>query len=949
MDARRAASPSTIVRRALVCIATCLIAATGTAQEPPLGAPVAPGASQPDREIQIASDAFVKDPALPKWVLPHAIAEPKATGPAVLVLSDSQILVADSPVAYSHRAVRVNDASVLSALGRVSLVFIPAYQRMVLHTLRVVRDGAVLDRLPVAQVRFLQRETGLESNVYSGLVTASILVDDLRVGDTLEIAFSTIGANPVFGPTFSGAEGWDQFLPIDERRVVLNAPVRRAIRWRTHGDLTPAIAAPVEKIVGDVRVLTFEGKGLASLSPEAAVPNGVSTARWIEFSEYANWNGVATWAESLFVDHEPPSAERKSVVATLMAKPTVEERVVGALEFVQSQVRYFSVSLGTSSHRPTLPNTVLTRRYGDCKDKSLLLVTLLGDMGIASTPALAKLGNRTGFDDRLPTPLAFDHVIVAVTVDGAPYWLDATRMGQHGRLARMGQVHDGAEILPASAGTQSLVRIAVPNREELARDDRIEDLVLTKLDGDGTLHVTATQHGVSAEAFRAVRGLLTQERLDTVATNEMEKRYPGAKLVEPVKLEDDPVENRMTLTYAVSLPKPAKRVGSAWQVPIRPDNILQIFTLPPDAKRRAPVAVRFPVNAHYRFAATLPDEVAAAIDPSSITVDDPAFVSTQEFSFRGNRWVSEAVVRTVADRVAVADLPRLRDDLQKVQRGLPGGVLVRDTDLRKTGFLGIGRKDLATTLKSRQEDIVKRTSATIQAGRLTGGDLARAYCDRAAAQLTLDHAQEATSDADKAVEIDPNDPEMLVCRGQTRLGNREFAPAIDDFSRAVVMGADGGHAYHLRGQAKFHLDRFADAAADFAKANAADRDDRSTLSHDLWRAMAYRRLKQALPDDLQKRAATDPRGDWPRPALALLADRLGPDEVGPLAAKKPGDAAELNGTEADFFVGEWYLSRGELPKARESFAASRARGVIIYTEYAASGLELEKLDRGGSK
>ena len=428
----------------------------------------------------------------------------------------------------------------------------------------------------------------------------------------------------------------------------------------------------------------------------------------------------------------------------------------------------------------------------------------------------------------------------------------------------------------------------------------------------------------------------------------MEKRYPGAKLIEPVRLDDDPVENRMTLTYAVSLPKPAKRIGSAWTVPIRPDNMLQIFALPPDAKRRTPVAVRFPVNAHYRFEATLPDEVAAAIDPSSVTVDDPAFVSTQEFSFRGNRWVSEAVVRTVSDRIAVADLPRMRDDLQKVQRGLPGGVVVRDSDIKKTGFLGIGRKDLATTLKSRQEDVVKRTSATIKAGRLSGGDLAQAYCDRAAAQVTLDRPQEAAADGDKAVDVDPNDPGMLVCRGEIRLGNREFASAIDDFSKAVVMGADGGRAYHLRGQAKFHLGRYADAAADFARASAVDKDDRSTLSHDLWRAMAYRRMNQPLPDDLQKQAAVDPRGEWPRPALAMLADRLGPDEIGPLAAKKSGDAAELNGTEADFFVGEWYLSRGDLPKAREAFIASRARGVIIYTEYAASGFELDKMDRAAA-
>lgn len=86
---------------------------------------------------------------------PHALPGTKATGAAVVVLSDSQILVDDRPVSYLRRAIRINDATALSAIGRVPLPFIPAYQRLVLHTLQVIRDGAVLDRLPAAQVRFL--------------------------------------------------------------------------------------------------------------------------------------------------------------------------------------------------------------------------------------------------------------------------------------------------------------------------------------------------------------------------------------------------------------------------------------------------------------------------------------------------------------------------------------------------------------------------------------------------------------------------------------------------------------------------------------------------------------------------------------------------------------------------------------------------------------------------
>ncbi len=914
-----------------------------TAPVPALQGPT----SQPDREIQVATDAFVKDAKLPAWVQPHAVPESRTTGPAVLQLVDSQIMVADQPVTYTRRAMRVNDALVLSQIGRVPINFIPAYQRVVLHALQVVRNGEVLDRLPAAQIRFLQRETGLENNVYSGVVTASILVDDLRVGDTLEFAFSTIGANPVFGPTWTGIESWEQALPIEARRVIVNAPVARRIAWKSHGDLVKKFPSPVERTQNGIRSLAFEEVGLVGVPPETSVPGGFATYRWLEFSEYADWNGVATWAASLFDDREPPSAERIALVAGMKTRATPEERVVAALEFVQSQVRYFSVSLGTSSHRPTAPNTVLTRRYGDCKDKSLLLVALLKDMGIASTPVLARLGNRTGFDDWLPTPLAFDHVIVEVDLDDAGkrsrWFLDSTRLGQHGRLARMGQVHDGSQVLVASPATTALHRIDAPNRDELALDERSETMKIAKLDGDAELTVIQTQQGVGAEAARVILGALPKDRIDTIFATEMEKRYAGAKLLEPVKFDDDRIDNRFSATMRFSVPKPAQHQGNAWRVAFRPDNFARIFPIAQDSKRRAPVAVRYPVNIHYTFEALFPEEVSATVDPLVATVDNRYFVASAEHSFRGNRALSSATMRTRTDRVVASDVGFLRDELMKFERGFPTAIAFADTSIKQPTFLGLGRKDFPATLKSRQDDAVRRITATIDSNRLSGGDLAQAYCDRGVALYSLGRNDEAMADGDRAVDIDPNVPKTLVCRAEIRLATGDFTRAIADASRAIVLGFEGAAPYHERGQAKFHLGRYREAAEDFAKARAVDSGERSATYNDLWRALAFRRMKQPLPDDLQKRATVEARGAWPRPALALLADRLSPEDMHTLASSRPGDEAEMNGTEADFYLGEYWLSLGETGKARDAFKASRARGVIIYSEYLASGFELDRL------
>ena len=105
-----------------------------------------------------------------------------------------------------------------------------------------------------------------------------------------------------------------------------------------------------------------------------------------------------------------------------------------------------SVALGESSHRPASPNEVLRRRFGDCKDKSLLLITLLRELGIDSKPVLLQIGRHMGLEKTLPSPQFFDHAIVQAALNGKTFFLDPTRLGQRGLLERMGQLHEGTEV-----------------------------------------------------------------------------------------------------------------------------------------------------------------------------------------------------------------------------------------------------------------------------------------------------------------------------------------------------------------------------------------------------------------------------------------------------------------------------------------------------------------------
>src|SRR5262249_9186773 len=153
-------------------------------------------------------------------------------------------------------------------------------------------------------------------------------------------------------------------------------------------------------------------------------------------SEFDSWADVVRWALPLYRPSEPLSAELQAQIERWRSSfAQAEDRLIAALAFVQDEVRYTGIELGPYSHQPTPPSIVFGRRFGDCKDKALLLSTVLKRLGIEASPALVNSESRQTIADEQPSPHAFNHVIVVAELDGKRYWFDPTLSPQRGKLA----------------------------------------------------------------------------------------------------------------------------------------------------------------------------------------------------------------------------------------------------------------------------------------------------------------------------------------------------------------------------------------------------------------------------------------------------------------------------------------------------------------------------------
>jgi hypothetical protein len=117
------------------------------------------------------------------------------------------------------------------------------------------------------------------------------------------------------------------------------------------------------------------------------------------------------------VPHGTPALRKKA--EEIAGKIAGRRQKIEALAaFARQDVRYVAVEVGIGGYRPAAPEDTLTRRWGDCKDKSVLLVDLLAAAGIEAYPALIRLAPKGRVDADFPSPDEFNHVVVAVPVTG---------------------------------------------------------------------------------------------------------------------------------------------------------------------------------------------------------------------------------------------------------------------------------------------------------------------------------------------------------------------------------------------------------------------------------------------------------------------------------------------------------------------------------------------------
>jgi tetratricopeptide (TPR) repeat protein len=760
-----------------------------------------------------ASDQPVLRPA-PAWVRPVTApaAKPDDQAAVRVLLLDQQVsLEAGQQTLYSAVSLKIQTPQGLTA-GNLSFPWRPETDELAVHRLVIRRGSEVIDVLASGQTfTVLRREQNLESATLDGVLTANIQPEGLQVGDTVEFAVSVTSRDPVLkGHVEQFAGAWND-VQIRHAHLRIQWPATLPARIRVSGSAV-ALKPVTTNGISSVEMSLDDVEPIAA--PKGA-PMRYRIGRLVELSDFGSWAELGALMAPLYLKAAivPVQGSLRNELERIRASsadPDVQAQA--ALALVQDKIRYVALAMGPGGLIPADAQTTWSRRYGDCKGKTALLLALLHELGISAEPVLVNTVAGDGLDARLPMVRLFNHVLVRATLAGKTYWLDGTRTGDTS-LARLSVPAFGWG-LPAVPSGAALVQITPAPLDNPTHSMAIHIDASAGLTAPAPARVETILRGDEATEVNAGLANVGAEARNRTLTDYWKSQFEFIT-IKSVAASFDPRSAEMHLT----MDGEAKMDWSngSYQTDGTGIGYRADFSRDQAADAEVPFAVLHPYFTRVEETIVLPAGHGEFRPGAGLEVDQ----TIAGIQYRRHATITDNVFRIEkSERSLVSEFPaREATAAQAALRTLADHPAI----LRKPPGYTATDKEVAVAH-------AEHPVTAFEYGRRAG--------------IFLDRGMraEALLDYDKAIELDPQDVWAWSNRAITRIQTGDLPGAKADLERAQSLDPTYVQIFIARGMLAELEHRPRDAVVEYSNALGREPDKRYALAQ---RAQAYRTLGQS--------------------------------------------------------------------------------------------------------
>ncbi len=249
----------------------------------------------------------------------------------------------------------------------------------------------------------------------------SVSFPGLEVGDSLEMIVE-FRSKPLIQGHYNDFTLFQTIEPVLRKEITIDGPASRPLR---HVVRDGKLEYAEEKKDGRV-IYRWKGADLPKVEQELGMVTIADVATRVIASTFKDWKELSRYGESLNVGKVDSNDALKAKVAELTGNAaTKEEKILAIFRYVSQKIRYMGSSMDLGAFiEPHQATYTFEKQYGVCRDKSILMMAMLKEIGVESYDAMINLSRET--DPEIPI-IFFEHAICGVVMDdGRIVYMDPT-------------------------------------------------------------------------------------------------------------------------------------------------------------------------------------------------------------------------------------------------------------------------------------------------------------------------------------------------------------------------------------------------------------------------------------------------------------------------------------------------------------------------------------------
>jgi len=390
------------------------------------------------------------------------------------------------------------------------------------------------------------------SVLYPGIKVCTVTFPAVNIGSTIEYVYRIKTNKPLIPGEF-----WDGFYFQNTEPFMLSN-----YRLTVPDNLSLYIhpfSVDIKQKTRKGRFITYEWEknNMPAIVPENMMPPISEIVPKILVTTMRDWNEVGNWFFNLAADSTIPDSNIKALALKITeGMRTDDEKIKAVYHYICKNIRYIGLELGIHGFKPHNAKDVMKLGYGDCKDKSALMVAMLKSLGIRSYIAL--INTERNIEEGIPFPGQFNHAIVAIPMKNNFLILDPTsEVIPYPELPPSDQ--NKAVLVPTEEKT-FFIKTAAASPEE---NQKIREISAT-LDSTGNLAATVSVklNGIFAASIRHVFRYLSEEERKMELARSLNRIVPNTTLKKFDIKGIDSLDEQVEQVYAFNSKKYATKIQS---------------------------------------------------------------------------------------------------------------------------------------------------------------------------------------------------------------------------------------------------------------------------------------------------------------------------------------------------------------------------------------------------